>query len=80
MRWRMSLVHNERTKLTAGLFNGLAVAFLAAGSFAPAAALAYGISNLRIGAAYLAPLILVCVIGAATLHWIGLVRLGRLEE
>ncbi len=76
----MSLVHNERTKLTAGLFNGLAVAFLAAGLFAPAAALAYGISNLRIGAAYLAPLILVCVIGAATLHWIGLVRLGRLEE
>jgi hypothetical protein len=30
----MSLVHNERTKLTAGLFNGLAVAFLAAGLFA----------------------------------------------
>jgi hypothetical protein len=69
----VSLIHNERTKLTAGLFNGLAVAFLAAGLFAPAAALAYGISNLRIGAAYLAPLILVCVVGARdpTLGWTG---------
>lgn len=76
----MSLIHNERTKLTASLFNSLSVAFLAAGVFAPAAALAYGISNLRIGATYIAPLVLVCAVGAATLHWIGLSRLGRLEE
>ncbi len=76
----MSLIHNERTKLAATLFNSLAAAFLAAGLFAPAAAVAYGLSDLRTERAYVAGLILVCVVGAATLHWIGRVHLGRLQE
>ncbi len=37
----MHLIHNERTKLTATWLNTLATAFLAAGLFAPLAALAY---------------------------------------
>jgi len=79
--WRaMSLIHNERTKLTATLFNTLAAASIAAGLFAPAAAVAYGISDLRIGKVYVAVLILVCVLGAATLHLIGRVHLGRLQK
>ena len=76
----MSLIHNERTKLAATLFNTLATAFLAAGLFAPAAAVAYGISDLRIEKAYVTGLILVCVLGAACLHWVGRVHLGRLRE
>lgn len=31
----MSLIHNERTKLTATFLNGLAVAIIAIGGFAP---------------------------------------------
>jgi len=76
----VSLIHNERTKLTATLFNTLAAAVLAAGLFAPAAAVAYGISDLRVGMVYVSGLILVCVLGAATLHWIGRFHLGRLQE
>lgn len=34
----MSLVHNERTKLTATYINGVAIAVFAVGSFAPAIA------------------------------------------
>jgi hypothetical protein len=76
----MSLVENERTKLTATLFNTLAAALVAAGLFAPGAAVAYGISNLRIGKVYVAALVFVCVFGAAILHWIARGHLGRLRE
>ena len=44
----MSLVHNERTKLTAAWFNTLATALMAAGLFAPVAALLYGLTELRV--------------------------------
>jgi len=76
----MNFVENERTKLTAGLFNTLAAAVVAAGLFAPGAAVAYGISDLRIGKVYVAVLVVVCVFGAAFLHWIGRAHLGRLRE
>jgi len=76
----VSLIHNERTKLTATLFNTLATALVAAGLFAPAAALAYGISDLHLGKIFIATLILVCVVIAATLHWTGRRILGRLQE
>jgi len=76
----VSLIHNERTKLTATLFNTMATALVAAGLFAPAAAMAYGISDLRIGSAYVAILIVGCGCGAATLHWIGRRLLKRLQE
>lgn len=76
----MNLIHNERTKLAATLFNTLATALIAAGLFAPAAAMAYGISDLRIGNIYLAGVFIVCGLGAAILHWIGRAHLGRLHE
>lgn len=81
-RWcrLMSLVKNERTKLIAALFNALAVAVVAAGLFAPAAAMVYGISSLKLGAVYFATVILVCVGAGALLHWIGLSILRRLQE
>jgi hypothetical protein len=77
---RVSLIHNERTKLTATLFNTLATALVAAGFFAPIAAIIYGISDLRIGKGYIAALFLVCGSGGAALHWIGRAMLGSLRE
>ncbi len=76
----MSLIHNERTKLTATLFNTLATAFVAAGLFAPAAAVAYGLSDLRVGSLYIGIIIVVCGCGATALHWIGRRLLGSLRE
>lgn len=76
----MNLVHNERTKLTATLFNGFAAALVAAGLIAPVAAIAYGISDLRVSASYLAALLIVCGSGGAVLHWIGRALLGSLRE
>jgi hypothetical protein len=76
----MSLIENERTKLTAALFNALAVAVVAAGLFAPAAAVVYGISSLKLGAVYFVTVILVCVGAGAFLHWVGLSILRRLQE
>ena len=76
----VSLIHNERTKLTATLFNTMATAFVAAGLFAPVAAIVYGISDLRIGKVYIATLFLVCGIVGAALHWAGRAMLGSLRE
>ena len=76
----MNLIHNERTKLTAPLFNTLATALVAAGLFAPVAAIVYGISDLRIGKVYIAALFLFCGSGGAVLHWIGRATLGSLRE
>lgn len=41
----MFLIHNEQTKLTANWLNALAAATVAAGVFAPVAALIYGLSQ-----------------------------------
>ena len=59
----MFLVHNERTKLTATWFNGLATALIAAGFFAPLAALFYGLTELRIGARGIVVMGTVCLGG-----------------
>jgi hypothetical protein len=45
----MSLIGNERLKLTAGLLNGLAIAMVAAGAIAPLAAFTYGIPGAASG-------------------------------
>jgi len=42
---RRKLVRNEQIKLTATLWNNLAVAFLVTGAIAPIVALTYGIST-----------------------------------
>jgi hypothetical protein len=76
----MSLIHNERTKLTAGFFNALGAAVLAAGGFAPLAALAYGISSRHVSGAYMSLLVCLCILVGAFLHWIGRWVLRRLEQ
>jgi hypothetical protein len=57
----MHLVHNERTKLIASWLNTLATALIAAGFFAPAAALVYGLSHPAIGAGYMLALAVGCL-------------------
>jgi hypothetical protein len=55
------LVRNERTKLTAAWLNTLATALVAAGFFAPAAALLYGLSQPVIGFGYMLALAFGCL-------------------
>jgi hypothetical protein len=74
------LVHNERTKLTAAWLNTLATALVAAGLFAPVAALVYGLSQPTLGAAYLVGLALGCLVVGIGLHMTGRVLLGKLRE
>ena len=76
----MFLVHNERTKLTATWFNGLATALIAAGLFAPLAALFYGLTELRIGVPSIVVMGTVCLGGGGLLHTIGWLLLRRLRE
>jgi hypothetical protein len=76
----MHLVHNERTKLTATWCSALATAFIAAGLFAPLAALAYGITELRLAPVYVAVMIGICVGLGLLLHIVGRLFLGRLRE
>jgi hypothetical protein len=76
----MHLVHNERTKLTATWLNTLAAAIIAAGLFAPLAALLYGLAELRIGPFSVTAMVLVCLLGGLFLHIVGRVVLGRLRE
>jgi hypothetical protein len=76
----MFLVHNEQTKHSAAWLNALATALLAAGFFAPAAALLYGISQLAIARWIMVVLALSCVGGGAALHLLGRAVLRRLRE
>ncbi len=76
----MFLVHNERTKLTASWFNALATALIAAGFFAPAAALLYGLTPLGIGLQYMIALALGCLGLGTGIHVIGRTVLRRLRE
>jgi hypothetical protein len=75
----MSLVHNERTKLTANWLNTLATALVAAGVFAPGAALIYGFSSPTMNRSLLASAAFICFIVGIALHWGGRVFLGRLR-
>ncbi|MEJ2626501.1 MAG: amino acid transporter [Pseudolabrys sp.] len=76
----MSLVDNERTKLTASFFNALGAAVLAAGGFAPLAALAYGISDRHVAGTYLILLFSLCILVGAFLHLFGRWMLRSLEQ
>jgi hypothetical protein len=76
----MSLVHNERTKLTANWLSTLATALVAAGTFGPFAAQMLGLSNPAVGHIFLAALAGVCFLGGLALHLGGRVFLGRLRE
>jgi hypothetical protein len=76
----MFLVHNEQTKLTASLFNALAVSLVAAGVFAPAIALFYGVSRPGPGMIPVAAVTAACIGVGALLHLYGRRMLERLEE
>lgn len=73
------IIHNEPIKLFAGLCNGLAVAFVAAGVLTPAAVLLYGTgvqpSNFT-GSGVFA----ICVGFAVFIHLAGQALLNRLKE
>jgi hypothetical protein len=76
----MHLVHNERTKLTAAWFNAIATALIAAGTFAPVAALVYGLTAPGRETIYLLVLAAICVGASVALHFFGRIMLGRLRE
>ncbi len=76
----MDLVFNERLKHTAAWLNALATALVTAGTFAPAAALLYGLSQPTIGAVYMLALAAGCVALGVGLHLLGRAKLGSLRE
>jgi hypothetical protein len=75
----MSLVHNERRKLTASALNGVAIATLTAGLIAPLVAVSYGVSGAR-GGVYFAVTGSIWFFTAVALHWIARRLLGGLKE
>ena len=62
----MSLVHNERTKLTATYLNGLAIALFAVGGLAPVFSHAFGTEIRPLWT--LAAAAVICLVGSAALH------------
>ncbi len=76
----MFLISNERTKLTASLFNALAASLVAAGVFAPAIAFLYGISRPAPDVFQVSIVSCACFGGGALLHLYGRRMLGRLDE
>ena len=62
----MSLVHNERTKLTATYLNGLAIALFAVGGLAPIFSRAFGEGARPLWT--LATAAVICLVGSAALH------------
>jgi hypothetical protein len=76
----MHLVHNEQTKLTATWINTLAAALIAAGAFAPAAAVLYGLAALPIATGRLLGIACACSALGFAIHLGARVLLGRLRE
>lgn len=72
----MSLIHNERTKLTATWLNGLATAAVAVGSIAPSITAASG----TISPVLAAGLALFWLFVGAGLHFSARAVLGRLKD
>ena len=75
----MFLVHNEQTKLSATWLNTLATALVAAGTFAPIAALFYGFANSATDRAALTVGAGVCFAMGIALHFIARAFLRRLQ-
>lgn len=65
----MSQIRNERTKLTAGGLNGLSIALVGAGVFAPLFGLLYGFSSLHVSVGYILLVSAACfVLACATFN------------
>jgi hypothetical protein len=75
----MSVIHNERTKLTATLLNNLAVASIVAGGLSPLAAFAYGLTPLHRDAWIIGLLSAVWILAGTALHLIARAILGRMQ-
>jgi uncharacterized membrane protein len=76
----MNLIANERVKLTASWFNALATALVAAGLFAPVAAVVYGLSTRAPSGLRTMALGVICLLLGGCLHLIGRGVLTRLRE
>ncbi|MGH6727089.1 MAG: hypothetical protein ACREB8_11165 [Pseudolabrys sp.] len=76
----MFLVQNEQTKLTASLLSALAASLVAAGVFAPAAALLYRLTPLAIDIGYMFAIAFGCFALGAGLHLFARTFLRRLRE
>ena len=72
----MHLVHNERTKLTATWFNTLATGLIAAGAFAPVAAMLIGFAALPVSPGRALTLAAACVVIGGGIHVWARVTLG----
>ena len=75
----MSLIHNERRKLTATALNGLAVTTMAAGFIAPIVAVSYGVSTVS-GSLYFAAVGVIWFLVAIGIHIAAIGLLGGLKE
>lgn len=78
----MSLVHNERWKLTAVWLNTMAAGTVIAGSVTPLVALAYGLRSdpVAVSTGLIVMLTLVWMSAGIALHMIARAILGRLKE
>lgn len=70
-------VRNERRKLTATYFNGIAIALFAIGGLAPAAGLLQGLTSSRTTTI---ALIVICIVLSGALHLAARAVLGGIEE
>jgi hypothetical protein len=73
----LSLVHNERVKLTATYLNGLAIAIFAVGGLAPLVAVLSGTAN-PTALTSIAALTTICVVLSGVLHLVAKRHLGQL--
>ncbi len=73
----MSLVHNERTKLTATYLNGLAIAVFAVGSLS---SLFTALNSANGVTAYTSILAGICIPLSVALHWVARLVLRGLKE
>lgn len=71
----MSLIHNERTKLSATYLNGVAIAVMAVGGLGPLIAVLNGGTAPAVGLAIVS---VICFAGSAALHFLARRLLGSL--
>lgn len=72
----LSLVYNERAKLTATFINGVAIALVAIGILAPAIVSFSTTASLSSG---LLVVMAICAMGAGVLHFVARLHLGKLK-
>ncbi|WP_029349828.1 hypothetical protein [Bosea sp. 117] len=72
----MSLIHNERTKLSATYLNGIAIAVMAVGGLGPVISVLNGGSVPALGVAAVS---MICLAGSISLHFLARRLLGSLE-